>query len=397
MKRLVIALLLLAGCASNRTVVDRVPRDLWPGFDPRTIPVAIYDGTNTHFYRHPTAPAVVRGRHAAITANSSAKILGVETATVANRDAAMPLVAHEMFHVYQRTHHPQWTANEADLFLYPVTDVAVAQSLRLEEAALRRALNERDGRCWASAAMAFRAQRFARSDPAYERGTELNEGLATYVEYRAERRPDAKIWPDTPFAPDKVRDRAYKSGATIGHLLDRYSPQWRAQLERETTPLDELLRNAVASTPPCTLENRDAIERDAAAAVAAIAGQRASHRNELLTKQGFRIVIISDASPLLPTGFDPLNVELVTPTEILHRRFVKLGNDNTSIEILGHASLTTAAGKHPLFNGVRRVEITGFATEPQVREDGFDIDGAKATYKNATIAREGESIIVTLR
>lgn len=69
-------------------------RDLWPGFDPRTIPVAIYDGERTLLFRHPAPPAGFspvfgrdgawehRGRYPSVTANSSAEIGGVLTATL---------------------------------------------------------------------------------------------------------------------------------------------------------------------------------------------------------------------------------------------------------------------------------------------------------------------------
>src|SRR5215217_5859325 len=66
---------------------------LWPGFSPLTTPVAIFDGTRTYLFRHPSPPAgyvpvsgqsgvVARdGRDPAITANTSAPLGGVATAT----------------------------------------------------------------------------------------------------------------------------------------------------------------------------------------------------------------------------------------------------------------------------------------------------------------------------
>jgi hypothetical protein len=76
--RLVLACLaVLAGCRSvGAPVPDPVPvplppdafaivaeadrlaaRELWPGFDPRTVPVAIHDGEQTLLFRHPSPPA----------------------------------------------------------------------------------------------------------------------------------------------------------------------------------------------------------------------------------------------------------------------------------------------------------------------------------------------------
>lgn len=53
---------------------------LWPGFDPRRTPLAIYDGRVTWLVRHPSPPGV-DARHLA----------GV--------------MIHEAFHVFQRARH----------------------------------------------------------------------------------------------------------------------------------------------------------------------------------------------------------------------------------------------------------------------------------------------------
>lgn len=186
--------------------VERIAaaQPLWPRFEPLTTPLAIFDGTQTYLFRHPAPPAgftagIFAGRFPAVTSNSSADIGGVTTATLradaAGSATATQLAAvalHEAFHVYQRTHHKSWSANEGDLFLYPVDNAGLLGLRRMESAALRNALvgGGRGDRtaCWAALAMRYRATRFAAMDSAfatYERRTELNEGLATYVQLRA--------------------------------------------------------------------------------------------------------------------------------------------------------------------------------------------------------------------
>lgn len=417
------ALLLAATLSTPFQVVAEVDRlavrDLWPGFDPRTVPVAIYDGTNTYLFRHPSPPVEFRplpdqpgvraftGRYPGVVANTSSEIGGVKTATVSDlRPNAAPLLVHEMFHVFQRTHHPKWSANEADLFLYPITDAAVAASLRAEEEALKRALAGKGtrSRCWARAALAERQERFARitaSSAAYERATELNEGLAAYVEHRAAVTPDARLTPSKPFAPNELRKRAYTTGAVLGRLLDRFSPRWRSELD--TQSLDELLAAALAKDRPCSFiaAERAVFERDATSAVAAIGSERAAHRASFLAAPGWTLEFVVAAELLGMQGFDPLNVELVTPAEILHSRFVRFGNASGTVEVLGRAALSESAGAHPLFAGIRKLVLTGFATEPRVEEkDGavtIGADGVKATFRNATVERTGSRIVVKVR
>ncbi len=52
---------------------------------------------------------------------------------------------------------------------------------------------------------------------------------------------------------------------------------------------------------------------------------RATGPAAFLGRPGWKLEIAS-AQPLWPQGFDPLNVTLVARGEILHRRWVKLGN-----------------------------------------------------------------------
>ncbi len=400
--------------------------DLWPGFNPRSTPVAIFDGSRTLLFRHPAPPQpftpladhdsvwVHPGRDSSVSANTSTELGGVTTATLmpaSDSTSALRragILIHEAFHVFQRAHHHSWSANEADLFTYPVNDGQVLTLRRLESEALRRALMARtkpEARCWAHAAMALRGERFARlpaGSAAYERGTELNEGLATYVEWRATDAPDSNVLPAHEYPPEKIRDRGYRSGVALARLLDRLSPDWRAELEaHDSVPLDSLLSAAIANPAgqPCgfTGTERDSISRVAASDVAALTDRLAADRRNFLDRPGWRL-IIKAASPLFPQGFDPLNVSVVAPGEVLHSRLVMLGNDAGRIEVIGRPSLSEAAGAHPLFNGVRALTVTGLDMPPSVmRGDGglrVTADGITAEFRGATADTTGT--VVTL-
>ena len=400
--------------------------DLWPGFKPRSTPVAIFDGARTLLFRHPAPPTaftplagydsvwVHPGRDSSVSANTSTELGGVTTATLMPASDSVPalrragILVHEAFHVFQRAHHPSWAANEADLFTYPVSDAALLAQRRLESEALRRALLARakpEERCWASAAINLRRERFARmpaAAAAYERGTELNEGLATYVEWRATDAPDSNVMPSHEFAPERIRDRGYRSGVALARLLDRLSPEWRAELEaHDSIPLDSMLSAAIATHPgePCAFTNaeRDSIGRVATSDAAALTDRLAEDRRTFLDRPGWRL-IIKAASPLFPQGFDPLNVNVVAPGEVLHSRLVKLGNDAGSVEVIGRPSLSEAAGKHPLFNGVRTLTVTGLDTAPRVRLAGRSLtisaDGISGMFRGATVDTAG--MVMTL-
>lgn len=251
-------------------------RSFWPGFDPLTIPLAIYTGEHTYLFRHPAPPPgftpaadagpaalVMAGRHPAVTSNTSADIGGTVAATLladgqratlgANQQAAAAV--HESFHVFQRKRHAGWAGNEGDLFLYPTDQAPLLALRRLESAGLRRALaagTAADAACWAKAALNFRRERFAAMEkifPQYERLTELNEGLASYLQILAEGRKTIAI-AEIEFPAGGVRQRIYTIGPALAFVLDRLSPAWKTALEADDkTYLDQLLESAVQADP----------------------------------------------------------------------------------------------------------------------------------------------------
>lgn len=432
---------------------DWAAYNLWPGFNPTSYPVAIFDGERTLLFRHPAPPAefspapgrdgvwTYTGRHPSVVANTSTELAGVRIATLMPAEARSTLaervgvLIHELFHVFQRERHPGWSGNEAELFTYPVDDAEHLTLRRLETEALRRALSAEYtifARCWGRNSLELRRERFTllpAGAVAYERGTELNEGLAAYIERRTTHAPGHTILPREDFAPEAVRTRAYRTGAALAWLLtgQLYSA-WRTTLEEnDTTPLDLMLAAAYDAAPDpspdsfdimitpggaitadeyragCTFTPTE-LERaraEATADVASLLTRRVEARRTFLDRDGWILVIDAADAPLFPQGFDPLNVQVVTPGEVLHSRYVKLGNESTVIEVIGRATLTEAAGAHPLFNGVRSLTITGLEDEPAIGTTDaattIDAEGITATLSGASVERRGRTITVRLR
>lgn len=180
-----------AGAVAREVQRLATTQTFWPGFDPLTIPLAIFTGEHTFLFRHPSPPEgftpatgaepgtfVFTGRHPAVTSNSSAEIGGTVTATLLadGRRATVPpttlaaVAMHEAFHVYQRARHASWIGNEGNVFLYPVDDATVLSLRRLESAALQRALTAPDSAaaaCWTRVTLDYRRARFAAMDTAF--------------------------------------------------------------------------------------------------------------------------------------------------------------------------------------------------------------------------------------
>ena len=404
-------------------------RQFWPGYDPLAVPLAIFDGTSTFLFRHPTPPEgfieradlhVFEGRHAAVVANSSAQIGGVSTATVmleslppeSTLSEWAAVVIHEAFHVFQGTTARRWGANEADLFVYPVDDAELLMLRRLETEALRRAFVAQEGDVaagWAQRALDLRHERFGRMEPvfqAYERGIETHEGTATYVEYKVTGRTQPPL-PAGGFDAEDVRSRAYTTGVAWALLFDRFDTDWRDGFDSDEsrylyTELAEALLMTTETTQDCvfTASEREETARVAREDVERVLALRGERRDRFESQPGWTIVVqADDTSPPWPRGFDPLNVHRVDGG-ILHTRFLKLGNDSGALEIMGDPALTEAAGPHPLFNGVRRLILAGLEAEPQIDVDGehvrINLSGFSADFTGASVQRSDRQITIGL-
>jgi hypothetical protein len=409
------------------------PGSLWPGFDPASVPLAFFDGERTYLFRHPSPPPefeplprrpavrVFSGQHPLVRANSSAVIGGAPVATLLSsrgdargvRELAS-IAVHEMFHVFQSARHPKWGGNEVDLFTYPIDDPPQLQLSRLETEALRRALDARrddESACWASVAVELRTRRFALLGDvgaAYERGTELKEGLAQLVESRARGATNlTSILPRDGFPAGEVRTRSYAIGQAFGALLDRFSRGWEGLLETADLPdrpLDALLAEALRprARRRCRFSRSEVDESLSRArrSIELAALTRQAVRKDFLERGGWKVVVVAGSQPLSVERFDPLNVERLGGGEILHTRWVKLAAASGSIEVLDRRALTESAGAHPLFEGVRRLTVTGLPEEPRVSDSGGYVSirgpGLTADFRAAALRRANRTLFVTL-
>jgi hypothetical protein len=433
----VLAAVSLSGCADgglSATAVESAVREaasegeVWPGYDPLAVPLAVFDGTETHLFRHPAPPDefverdgahVFAGRHPAVVANSSAWIGEVATATVwletlpagsTARDCAA-LVFHEGFHVFQRTTGRTWGADESQLFLYPVDDDTLLALRRLETDALRRAF-ETDGddaaTGWARVALDLRRERFDRTGApfvAYERGIETLEGTAAYVEHRVAGRA-APGFPAEGFGAEDVRSRAYVTGAAWALLLDRFAPGWQDDFGSDDgILLDTSLAAALAPTASSLACAISPSERDAALEVARedvrdVVRGRTERRAAFESSPGWTLVVeAGTSSPLWPQGFDPLNLTRVDGG-VLHTRFLKLGNESGALEVMGAIVLTEEVGPHPILNGILRATLAGLPDEPTVETDGGLVTVRTSTFnaqfEGASVERTDARIVIRL-
>ncbi len=407
--------------------------ELWPGFDPLAIPLVFYDGEDTYLFRCSEVPEGFRemrvgecdvlvydGRYPVVTASSVVEIAGTPAASVmfdrsANQAPTVlaSVAIHEAFHVYQQACHPTWQGNEVVLYLFPVDDANLLSLRRMETEALRRALaanGSQEKRCWTLRALRARRDRYAgmsREFSTYERGTELLEGLASYVEAMSVGRTRVDL-PREGYAANEVRGRCYEIGQALAVLLDAFEPMWKTAFEADDTQaldlyLLEVLEKSGGQCGEFTAEEIAHFEAVAREDVQDLLAQRVEQRRTFDSQVGMRLsVIASDTEPLWVSGRDPSNLVIVEGG-VLHTRFVHIHHERGQVEMLTDRmddvkALTVAKGPHPL-DGVLRLTIVGLDALDVVSDGGtVNISGSGLTgqFTNATVDENDGQVTVYL-
>jgi len=404
----------------------------WEGFDPASIPSLIFDGVNSYLVNHPAPPDNFKeydktagiyffpGRHPEIRANTAVEIDGVKTACIDMDISKSPdiveiaaLLIHEKFHAYQLVNHPEWwgIANEMALFEYPAEDPKLLTFTYLEIQALSNACNAKtvgDAECWAKRAVEVRSMRYASLNGAciaFERGIELVEGTAQYIQMKASGSGIEKYMKDEMLLPDKVRARGYVTGAMICLLLDRFHPAWKEELiTKDTNYIDVILKNTLSRPGDACAFDQDYMNRQSLAANRTVDEyllKKLKALDDFLGKPGFKVIFDCGNSPLMPAGFDPMNMEKVSQNELLHKRWLKLNNNNATIEMLNIETLSQGLGGHPMFNGVSQVIITGLNALPDIHEkEGkieFKTENISADIGHADMEIKGSTLFIHLK
>ncbi len=337
---------LIAEAAEVWSCIASADNKVWPGWDASDTPLLFYlPGRQDVLINHPKPPEDFRPYNGPVRfpggdihirtgptifdldgQNTSRRVKGVETLVVAdtlsNHRARMialmndtraaeeklpageyellmedpygqmAMIAHEAFHVYQSKKAPDKGGNELALMTYPLLSVPNNVGFALEGKALAKALRAGSDEACREAAVAWLAVRRDRRGwlvpeaVAYEDGTEFNEGLAKYVEYRFYRvlvgqtPGSAMQWiqgfhgygdlspqraslidmllkhmggevnvNNDPYGTAPLRMRLYFSGMAVAALLDRLSPGWHDKILEPETTLTGLAEAAVAATP----------------------------------------------------------------------------------------------------------------------------------------------------
>lgn len=407
-------------------VNDLASTSFWPGFDPRTMPTAVYDSVNTYLFSHPAPPegfepvdghaGVYRfpGQHPSVLGMGRTKIGDVLTATIvlrarscsggnyALRDFA-GIVIHEQFHAFQKDKHPNWRPNDAYLLVYPL-DTPESLALRMaEKEAFRRAVDSKDDAAaagWAAQGLELRKQRL---DPlgeqlgGYEMELQRFEGTSEYIETIARGNdPQGLLAATSGIAPSGIRDLGYVEGRLISFVLDRLDKGWKEKMESGAAQYpEEILAAAVAGGEPPARGGRGSVEfsdadlskirADAGTAIARWNDDKKKLVSDFHAAPGVTIEIVAETTPVGTRMFEPLAMENLGGGEIIHKVFYLAGNDKGTLRVRGTPCISYMDSTYR----ITRVTVTGLKGEPAVDAAAgtfkYDADGVLIDFKGAKV------------
>ena len=406
--------------------------DLWPGFAPEQIPVAIYDSVRTWLFFSDKPPEgfipaddyagawIYDGQYPLVRGNSIVRLGETLTATsvLSNysrrtserytpRDMA-GIIVHEQFHVFQRTKHTGWRQNDGVLLFYPEETKEALFLRRIEKESFKRAVLAGDNQGvagWASTALDYRQKRLDMvPEPfaSYENELQRTEGLSDYIERIARGVDPLNVSNMTNgIAPAGVRDLGYWEGRWIAMILDRLSPDWKNRLENnDTLYLEEILESELQDLPcrkPAFTDIEvSQIKTEAEKDFDLWQIKKSEEIHGYKNLPGYRIEINSTSDPLNIRIFEPLEIEILPERAVFHRVIFSAANRKGNIRILNHPCITWFDDSYRLV----KLILNGIPVTPEVNQEEKKLilknEGIALELNYAEITTTGSDYFLTL-
>jgi hypothetical protein len=339
----------------------RIAAQVWPGFDPRRYAGLVFD-TSTRSYRV-TFSNNTSDAKAAIFMSVFDDYYRSHT-----WEEGLGITVHEAFHGFQRDPSrpglPWQHENATDLFEYNTSSARNNALFAIEGELLLAALKTTDRSELTIAVRRFLAVRKLRQGElpgrmaAFERGAELNEGLAEYAgtqavlcyarEVKEEKlqavggalKEDAYLLHKYSKLTElsglgrNARLKFYYTGSAQGLLLDRLMPDWKRAVQYDNQAVQELLQVATAGVVGPAVDVEAIIQErnypaylKKEAELASKAQLQTQRQIDALLARPRRIVLELPQSNVVGKNyqsFDPMNVSQTDKGARLHTRMLRI-------------------------------------------------------------------------
>lgn len=403
------------------TQMSEVSRgSIWPGFDPSEF-TELKEGSLRFSpeLKNPNSPVFM----------SLAD--GYFAAHTLEEDIAITF--HEAFHGFQRSPSRKgikWGAENAFLvFEYETASPRNNALFAVEARLLKRALETTDPnmlRRLVSEFLVIRRMRQSELDPkfvSFEKGAELNEGLAEYAGTKAVleafrtgmaaaaglafKFPDGETYLRSKYEAletvntigSNVRRKFYLTGSAQAFLLDRLMPgKWKDRVQMDGANVQDLLAESIDGRASILeLADFDSILQTEEKA----ARERKERNRQLLqdtvSAEGMRIEVDFSALGGLNyiQQFDPMNVTMVESDIRVHTRMVSFGKQDVFGAYFGRPVVEDLSKKRyvTVADGSLKIVVDGVLVDPErPGETGFDkgltlsADGIEITARKGRVA-----------
>jgi hypothetical protein len=376
-------------------------KSLWPGFDIKKIPVAVYDSVNTYLffadnlpqgflkYENDSTVYIYKGQHPLVRGNSIVKLNDTWIATsilstysrrtgekYSTKDLA-GIIIHEQFHIFQRNKHPRWQQNDGLLLLYPTETKESLFLRRLEKEAFKRAVlssKQTEIAGWVKEALNYREQRLNMVNSIfgrYEMELQRTEGLSDYIEKIARGIDPLNASNITNgIAPAGVRDLGYVEGRWIAMILDKINPDWKIELEQNDAQyLEDILKNTIKDLPNESISfsksEIDKFKNEAETDFKKWNIKKNEEVKQLYDAHSFQIEINASSNPLIIRIFEPLETEILDDGSVFHRLIFSAANNAGNLRIINQPCITW------FDNSLRivKLRLTGINETPEIIEN----------------------------
>lgn len=335
----------------------------------------------------------------------------------------LSITFHEAFHAFQRDPKragAKWGAeNSLLVFEYQESSARNNALFSIESRILRLALESKNKREFIKKVREFLAVRKLRQSELeprfveFEKGAELNEGLAEYAGTKAivigmeaakqrqisvsftEPNTDAflkkkyeKLGSITKIGRN-IRLKFYYVGSAQSFLLDRLMPDWKTKVQMEGKALQDLLETIVGKLPTEkeveTILRQNGYENILSEEEKLVAQRKAENQSLLektLNQKGRKYTI--DYSALSQPGgirsFDPMNVTVVTPKIRIHTRQARFGSGDSF----------TAEFSQPVVEDLDKKRYTTVISENE--NESITVDGVAVDLTQSLEKRFSQSL-----
>ncbi|MGD2248607.1 MAG: hypothetical protein PVF58_09385 [Candidatus Methanofastidiosia archaeon] len=350
--------------------------ETWPGYTPKSIPMAVFDTKKVVYINHPSPPE----KRPELFAATAMKINGVVTATIPlqfceDEKDIITFMYHEGFHVYQDKNFTFEIDEDFNFFemlaFYPELDSLHRACCAAEADIYNSSMDSKDKAMYMATLALKRRETYSRQGVLIaERNAERKEGTAYYVENIVRNQIFQKG--NSPLNVLYGYFKHYTYGAAACQLLDDLIQGWHTRVAQKDSPTDILIELYQDKNPDLKfLDMPGKIQKEQ---------KKTEKIRSCITNTIEKGVIRIQLPEVKFRGFNPRKIVSLGDGRLFHTDFVILRTSAGNIELHGNI-IEDYTTKEVIFPEIS-VTITGETLEVNTKRAHISLHGVQCIEKN---------------